>query len=528
MVAQGGSSVDVGSSWPLMRGVTLNLVTAGCVVAVGLAIDASAWLVGLVAGIVWVVQVVLSRREAASLPAPVDGAAAPGQRMFVQSAATRRGMEQLTADLAETMEIQRASAEVLRVIGDSAFNLDPVFKTVVENATKLSAADAGQIFMTDGEFYRLRALSGASPSYRELLERNPIAPGRGTLVGRVALERRIVQIADAFSDATYKWEEAQRAGGFRTIIGVPMLAEDQVIGVLSLWRQEVEPFTKRQIDLLTTLAAEGAIAIHNARLVQQLDEKGRQLEVASQHKSEFLASMSHEVRTPLNAVIGFSDVLLEEMFGGLNEKQREYVQDIHTAGRHLLELVNDILDLSKVEAGQMVLNIQPFSLVAALKASLKMVRDRASQQEIALTLEVDPGLDEIEGDQLRVKQVIENLLTNAVKFTPRGGRVTVSARRRDGEAEVCVADTGMGIAEADRERIFKSFQQGGRGNNAVEIEGTGLGLNLCKQFLELHGGRIWVDSEVPHGSRFWFVLPMHQGNGSSSLAPADRQVTESG
>ena len=347
-------------------------------------------------------------------------------------------------------------------------------------------------------------------------------------MGRVALERRIVQIADAFSDATYKWEEAQRAGGFRTIIGVPMLAEDQVIGVLSLWRQEVEPFTKRQIDLLTTLAAEGAIAIHNARLVQQLDEKGRQLEVASQHKSEFLASMSHEVRTPLNAVIGFSDVLLEEMFGGLNEKQREYVQDIHTAGRHLLELVNDILDLSKVEAGQMVLNIQPFSLVAALKASLKMVRDRASQQEIALTLEVDPGLDEIEGDQLRVKQVIENLLTNAVKFTPRGGRVTVSARRRDGEAEVCVADTGMGIAEADRERIFKSFQQGGRGNNAVEIEGTGLGLNLCKQFLELHGGRIWVDSEVPHGSRFWFVLPMHQGNGSSSLAPADRQVTESG
>jgi signal transduction histidine kinase len=435
-------------------------------------------------------------------------------------------MEQLTADLAEAMEIQRASAEVLRVIGHSAFDLDPVFKTVVENATKLSAADSGQIFMTDGGFYRLQAAFGASPSYRKLLERNPIAPGRGTLVGRVALEQRIVQIADALGDATYKWEEAQRAGGFRTIIGVPMLADDQVIAVLSLWRHEVEPFTKRQIDLLTTLAAEGAIAIHNARLVQELEEKGRQLEVAGQHKSDFLASMSHDLRTPLNAVIGFSDVLLEQMFGGLNERQRDYVQDIHSAGHHLLELVNDILDLSKVEAGQMELDIRPFSLVAALEAGLTMVRNRATEQGITLTLEVDPMLDEIDGDALRIQQVIENLLTNAVKFTPAGGQVAVSARQRDGETEVCVADTGIGIAEPDCDRIFESFQQGSRGNNDREIEGTGLGLTLCKRILELHGGRIAVESEVGKGSRFMFVLPMHQPDSSSSAAPADRQMTE--
>jgi signal transduction histidine kinase len=515
-------------TWPLIWGVTLNLAAAGCVVAVGLAIDASAWLVGLVAGVVWLTQLALGHRESAPLPAPVDGAAAPGQRMFAQSAAARRQMEQLTADLAETIETQRASAEVLRVIGDSAFDLDPVFKTVVENASKLCGADAGQIFMTDGGFYRLRASFGVSPSYRELLERNPIAPGRGTLVGRVALEQRMVQIADVLSDATYQWEEAQRAGSFRTIIGVPMLADEEVIGVLSLWRQEVEPFTKRQIDLLTTLAAEGAIAIHNARLVQQLEEKSRQLEVAGQHKSDFLASMSHDLRTPLNAVIGFSDVLLEEMFGGLNEKQRDYVQDIHGAGRHLLELVNDILDLSKVEAGQMVLDIRPFSLVAALEASLTMVRDRASQKGIALTLEVDSELDEIDGDELRIQQVMENLLTNAVKFTPAGGQVAVSARQRDGETEVCVTDTGIGIAEADCERIFESFQQGGRGKNNQEIEGTGLGLTLCKRIVELHGGRIGVESEVHHGSRFTFVLPVHQPNGSSSVAPADRPVTEPG
>jgi signal transduction histidine kinase len=238
--------------------------------------------------------------------------------------------------------------------------------------------------------------------------------------------------------------------------------------------------------------------------------------------------MSHDLRTPLNAVIGFSDVLAEEMFGELNEKQRDYVQDIHSSGRHLLELVNDILDLSKVEAGQMVLDIRPFSLPAAVEASITMVRERAVKQGIALTLEVDPGLDEIEGDERRIQQLIENLLTNAVKFTPAGGRVVVSARQRNGETEVCVADSGVGIAEADRERIFESFQQGGRGNNNKEIEGTGLGLTLCKRILELHGGRIWVESELGQGSRFTFVLPVHQPNGPATGAPADGQATHLG
>lgn len=513
-MAQQGSFAHVQLDRTLLWRVALNLAAAGVVVAVGLAINASAWLVAVVAGAVWIGQLVLSARESAEPIASESGVTPDEKRLLAQSATARAQMEQLTTDLADAMETQRASAEVLRVIGHSAFELEPVFKTVVENATNLCGADAGQIYTTDGEFYRLRSAVGGSPSYRTMLASHPIPPGRGTLVGRVALEQRTVQITDAFNDVTYEWEEAQRAGGFRTIIGVPMLAEDEVIGVVSLWRQEVEPFTKRQIDLVTPLAAEGAIAIRIASLVRQLDDKGRQLEIAGQHKSDFLASMSHDLRTPLNAVIGFSEVLLEEMVGGLSEKQRDYVKDIRDSGRQLLELVNDILDLSKVEAGRMSLDIRPFSLVAALKAGVTMVRERANRHAIALTLEIDSRLDEIDGDELRIKQVIENLLTNAVKFTPDGGHVSVIARPRDGEAEVCVEDTGIGIAETDCERIFESFQQGGRRESNRLIEGTGLGLTLCKRILELHGGRIGVKSEVDQGSRFTFVLPVHQSNGS--------------
>jgi signal transduction histidine kinase len=213
-------------------------------------------------------------------------------------------------------------------------------------------------------------------------------------------------------------------------------------------------------------------------------------------------------------VIGFSEVLLEEMVGGLSEKQRDYVGDIRDSGRHLLELVNDILDISKVEAGQMSLDVRPFSLVAALKAGVTMVREQANQHAIALTLEIDSKLDVIDGDELRIKQVIENLLTNAVKFTPDGGHVSVIARRSDGLAEVCVEDTGIGIAEGDCERIFESFQQGELRKSNQLIEGTGLGLTLCKRILELHGGRIGVESQIGQGSRFTFVLPLHQSNGS--------------
>jgi signal transduction histidine kinase len=249
----------------------------------------------------------------------------------------------------------------------------------------------------------------------------------------------------------------------------------------------------------------GALAANVNRMNDQLRSVYAELEEASRHKSEFLANMSHELRTPLNAVIGFSQVLRDEMVGPVNEKQAEYLDDISSSGNHLLSLINDVLDLSKVEAGQVELEVRPFSLREALKRGVVMVREHASEDGVRIAFDADRDVDVVDGDERRIKQVIFNLLSNAVKFTPSGGEVDVSATRVNGEVRVSVADTGPGVAPEDRERIFEEFQQSDTGDGYRE--GTGLGLALSKRFVELHGGRIWLESEVGHGSTFTFSLP---------------------
>ena len=250
----------------------------------------------------------------------------------------------------------------------------------------------------------------------------------------------------------------------------------------------------------------GALAANVNRMNDELDRLYGELETASRHKSEFLASMSHELRTPLNAIIGFSQVLRERMFGDLNEKQEEYLDDILVSAYHLLSLINDVLDLSKVEAGQIELEIAPFSLSHALESGVVMVRERASVEGVQVELSADTEIDPVEGDERRIRQVVFNLLSNAVKFTPEGGAVGVSASRLNGEVRVSVSDTGPGVAPEDRERIFEEFQQTDVGTRLGE--GTGLGLALSKRLVELHGGRIWVDSEIGAGSTFVFTLPV--------------------
>jgi signal transduction histidine kinase len=249
----------------------------------------------------------------------------------------------------------------------------------------------------------------------------------------------------------------------------------------------------------------GALAANVNRMNDELDRLYDELETASRHKSEFLASMSHELRTPLNAVIGFSEVLREEMFGPVNEKQAEYLDDIISSGSHLLSLINDVLDLSKVEAGQVELEVGPFSLREALERGVVMVREQATEEGVRVELSAGPEVDVVEGDERRIKQVIFNLLSNAVKFTPTGGEVDVSALRVNGEVKVSVADTGPGIAPGDHERVFEEFQQTDAG--LEQHEGTGLGLALSKRLVELHGGRIWLESELGKGSTFVFTLP---------------------
>jgi signal transduction histidine kinase len=290
---------------------------------------------------------------------------------------------------------------------------------------------------------------------------------------------------------------------------VPLLREDQIIGSLSFNRKEAGEFPREVVDVLKTFATQSALAIQNARLFREIADKSAQLEAASRHKSEFLANMSHELRTPLNAIIGFSEVLAEGMFGEINEKQTEYLQDILESGRHLLSLINDILDLSKIEAGRMELERSDFHLPSAIENALILVRERASRHGIRLGSTIDERLGVISGDERKVKQVLLNLLSNALKFTPEGGRIDVGAGLSSDVAEVSVTDTGVGIAPEDQEAVFEEFRQVGGAEK--KAEGTGLGLALSRKFIELHGGRIWVKSELGTGSTFTFTLPVRRG-----------------
>jgi signal transduction histidine kinase len=302
-----------------------------------------------------------------------------------------------------------------------------------------------------------------------------------------------------------------------------------LLGVVLSWAL-VEPIKKTRARLaaigsgdfsshvdVTNRDELGALAADVNRMNDELGRLYRELENASRHKSEFLANMSHELRTPLNAVIGFSEVLQDRLFGELNEKQADYVADIHTSGRHLLALINDILDLSKIEAGRMELQVNSFALAEVLESSVALMRERATRQGIRLRLEVDPSAGVIEADERKVKQVLFNLLTNALKFTNSGGHVEVSARSDGDSVVVSVRDDGVGIAEADQVRIFKEFEQAGASHMQ---EGTGLGLALSRRFIELHGGRLWVESEPGKGSIFRFTLPRTQPAGPGVDADA--------
>ena len=278
------------------------------------------------------------------------------------------------------------------------------------------------------------------------------------------------------------------------------------MGALTIYRRQTGSFAPEVVNLLQTFATQSVLAIQNARLFREIEDKSRQIEAANRHKSEFLANMSHELRTPLNAIIGFSEVLQEKLFGELNEKQAEYTDDILTSGRHLLSLINEILDLSKVEAGRMELELATFDLPLAIDNARTFVRERALKHGISVVVNIDKRLGDFKGDERKIKQILLNLLSNAVKFTQEGGRIGIGAWQTNGGVEISVSDTGIGIAPKDQPKIFEEFRQVGS-DYAHKTEGTGLGLTLAKKFVELHGGKIWVESEVGKGSTFSFLLP---------------------
>jgi signal transduction histidine kinase/ActR/RegA family two-component response regulator len=432
-------------------------------------------------------------------------------------------LEARSTELASKVE----QLEALREVGEavsSTLDPDTVLDSIVSNAVRLTGTDGGSImeYVEDTDSFVVRAAYGSSGALLDQL-REVIIRRSATVVGRAVTQRRPIQVADLSQVTLDPDVDVLLRDGWRSLLAIPMIRGDLIVGALMILRREVGSFPDEMIDLLQTFASQSSIALVNARLFRELETKSAELEVASRHKSEFLASMSHELRTPLNAVIGFSEVLIDRMFGELNERQEEYVHDIWNSGRHLLELLNEILDLSKVEAGQMVLEPSTVRVGPALESAVALVRERAVRHGIAVTVTVADGVTTVWTDPLRFKQVVVNLLSNAVKFTPDGGRVDVRARRVEDGLVVSVTDTGVGIPPEDRERIFESFQQGGRG--VAREEGTGLGLTLSRRIVELFGGRLWLESEVGAGSTFSFTVPLPPGPDPAGSAAGIRRPT---
>jgi GAF domain-containing protein/anti-sigma regulatory factor (Ser/Thr protein kinase) len=420
-------------------------------------------------------------------------------------------LEARTHELAQSVGELRALGAVSQAVS-STLDLETVLATIASHAVQLSATDCGVIYEYDDttEEFHLRASHQMESEVVEMLRAAPIHLGQGA-TGRAATMRQPVQVSDISADREFTGTRARPVLvglGYRSLLAVPLLREQQIMGALTVWRRKTGEFRPEVVNLLQTFATQSALAIQNARLFREIEEKSHEIEAANRHKSEFLANMSHELRTPLNAIIGFSEVLGERLFGELNEKQAEYTDDILTSGRHLLSLINEILDLSKVEAGRMELELATFDLPLAIDNARTFVRERATKHGINLDLTIDERLGEFMGDERKIKQILLNLLSNAVKFTPEGGRIGIHARQTDGPVEISVSDTGIGIAPEDQPKIFEEFRQVGT-DYAHKTEGTGLGLTLAKKFVELHGGRIWVESEVGKGSTFTFTLPIH-------------------
>jgi signal transduction histidine kinase len=405
-----------------------------------------------------------------------------------------------------SLEQQTATADVLKIISRSTFDLRAVLQTLVESAARFCAADTAHIIREqNGGFYTAEAF-GYSREFMDYVKNILIKAERGTASGRALIEGHAVHIADVLTDSEYTLVEARRLGDYRTILCVPMLREGVPIGVLSLTRSEVQPFTDKQIELVTTFADQAAIAIENVRLFDEIQDKSRQLEVASQHKSQFLANMSHELRTPLNAILGYTELMTDGAYGAPSEKMLGILQRLEANGRHLLGLINDVLDLSKIEAGQLELELSDYCVQDIAQTVRSTLEPLASDKKLAFKLELASDLPPGHGDGRRLTQVLINLVGNAIKFTD-AGEVAIKAEANDGSFYVSVRDTGPGISTADQANLFQEFQQA---DNAITRKkgGTGLGLAISKRIVEMHGGKIWVESQPGQGSTFAFMLPV--------------------
>ena len=411
-----------------------------------------------------------------------------------------------TDELARSVDELKALGEVSQTV-NSSLDLQTVLTTIVGTSVHLSQTDAGAIYVYDegADEFALRATFGMDERMIAAIRGQHIRIGTAG-IGEAAQSRVPVQFADLAAGERSAITGIVVEAGFRALLVMPLLRPDRVVGALVVRRRAPGEFPAATVDLLQTFAAQSVAAIENARLFGEIEEKSRELVIASQHKSQFLANMSHELRTPLNAILGYSELILDDIYGAAPPKMRDVLERVQTNGKHLLGLINDVLDLSKIEAGQLVLQLAPYSVKDMLRGVYVAVEPLASTKKIALKLDLPKDLPAAKGDERRLSQVVLNLVGNAIKFTD-AGEVTIAAHAANGSVVVQVKDTGPGIAEADQQKIFEEFQQADNSSTRAK-GGTGLGLAISRRIVALHGGRLWVESALGKGSTFSFTLPV--------------------
>jgi signal transduction histidine kinase len=419
-------------------------------------------------------------------------------------------VEVRTRQLAQSVEELRALGEVSQAV-NSTLDVETVLDTIVTKAVQLSGTDAGAIYVFDEPLkqFRLRSTYGMTDEMIAGIKEHRV--GVGDALEQAAGRRALVQIADLRDQPESAVHALILKAGYRALLVVPLLGPEETLGALVVRRKQPGEFPKQTTDLLQTFAAQSVLAIQNARLFREIEVKSRQLAVASEHKSQFLANMSHELRTPLNAILGYTELIIDCIYGEVPVKMREVLERVQSNGRHLLGLINDVLDLSKIEAGQLTLTLVDYSITDVVHTVLGAVEPLATGKHLALKSELAPNLPRVRGDERRIAQVLLNLVGNAIKFTD-AGEVAVRASAANGSFTLAVCDTGPGIPESDQGKIFEEFQQADTSTTRTK-GGTGLGLAISKRIVEMHGGRIWVESAIGKGSTFFVTVPVRVEQG---------------
>jgi signal transduction histidine kinase len=415
-------------------------------------------------------------------------------------------VEERTRDLARTVEELKALGDVSQTV-NSTLDLETVLTSIVRHAVQISNVDAGTIYEFDEteQVFIPRINYGVSDEFIQAMRESRQRIGDKTVLGQSAERKLPVQIPDLANVPDYPISYMKKTD-FSALLAVPLLRKDRHIGGLVIRRKIAGEFSESVVNLLQTFAAQSVIAIHNARLFLEIEVKGRELQTANKHKSEFLANMSHELRTPLNAILGYTELIIDNIYGDVPDKIKDILERVEKNGRHLLNLINDVLDLSKIEAGGLTLSLKDYSMKDVIQTVFTSVEALAAEKNLDLKIEVSEDLKTGKGDEQRIAQVILNLIGNAIKFTEQG-KIVVKANVSNESFLISVSDTGPGLSETDQKDIFDEFRQVDSSSTRAK-GGTGLGLSISKKIAEMHGGRIWVDSVLGKGSTFSFTLPI--------------------